>query len=115
MQNWYGKITTDEGFVAEIIHTVAHCTRALEQRLRKVDLESLLLDEIPDLLDRHITGNRHGRCAKEMSNAMLTQVPGNSLPRIGASDRRDTSTSRLEGGLPRPMAPSGDVARSSCG
>ena len=56
VQNWYSKITTDETFVAEIVQIIAHCTRALEQRLRKVDLESLLLDELPDLLDRHITG-----------------------------------------------------------
>lgn len=56
VQSWYGKITTDEAFVAEIAHTVAHCTRALEQRCRKVDFESLVLDEIPDLIDRHITG-----------------------------------------------------------
>lgn len=56
VQNWYSKITTDEVFVAEIVQLIAHCTRALEQRLRKVDLESLLFDEIPDLLERHIRG-----------------------------------------------------------
>lgn len=56
VQTWYGKITTDETFVAEIVHIVAHCTTALEQRFREVDLESLFLDEVPDLLDRHITG-----------------------------------------------------------
>ncbi|KAK3322377.1 PXA domain-containing protein [Apodospora peruviana] len=58
VQNWYTKITPDEVFVAEIVQLIAHCTRALEQRLRKVDLESLLLDELPDLLDRHITAYR---------------------------------------------------------
>jgi hypothetical protein len=56
VQIWYGKITTDETFVAEIVHIVAHCTTALEQRFRQVDLECLLLDEVPDLLERHITG-----------------------------------------------------------
>lgn len=56
VQAWYNKITPDETFVAEIIHVIAHCTRALEQRLRKLDLESLLLDEIPAILDKHITG-----------------------------------------------------------
>jgi hypothetical protein len=56
VQAWYNKITPDEAFVGEIVQIIAHCTRALEQRLRKVDLESLLLDELPDLLDRHITG-----------------------------------------------------------
>ncbi|KAK3357435.1 PXA domain-containing protein [Lasiosphaeria hispida] len=58
VQNWYNKITPDEAFVAEIVQTIAHITRALEQRLRKVDLESLLFDELPDLLDKHITAYR---------------------------------------------------------
>ncbi|KAK4227713.1 PXA domain-containing protein [Podospora fimiseda] len=61
VQNWYTKITPDETFVAEIVQIIAHITRALEQRLRKVDLESLLLDEIPELLDRHITAYRVAR------------------------------------------------------
>ncbi|PKS10269.1 hypothetical protein jhhlp_002019 [Lomentospora prolificans] len=61
VQAWYSKITPDETFVAEIVQIIAHITRALEQRLRKVDLESLLLDEIPDLLDRHITARRASR------------------------------------------------------
>lgn len=56
VQNWYNKITPDETFVLEIVQVIAHCTRALEERFRRIDLESLLLDEIPDLLDRHITG-----------------------------------------------------------
>ena len=56
VQNWYSKITTDQTFVAEIVQVIAHCTRALEQRLRKVDMESLLFDEIPDLLNKHIDG-----------------------------------------------------------
>ncbi|RGP76518.1 hypothetical protein FSPOR_101 [Fusarium sporotrichioides] len=55
VQSWYNKITTDESFVAEVLHIIAHCSRALEQRFRKVDLETLVLDEIPDLLDKHIT------------------------------------------------------------
>lgn len=56
VQSWYNKITPDETFVAEILQIIAHCTRGLEQRFRKLDVESLLLDEIPDLLDRHVTG-----------------------------------------------------------
>ncbi|KAL6908824.1 PXA domain-containing protein [Trichoderma evansii] len=58
VQSWYSKITTDETFVPEILHIIAHCTRALEQRFRKLDLESLLLDEIPELLNRHATARR---------------------------------------------------------
>lgn len=56
VQSWYSKITTDETFVPEILRIIAHCTTALEQRFRNLDLESLLLDEIPELLDRHTTG-----------------------------------------------------------
>lgn len=56
VQTWYNKITPDETFVAEIIQIIAHCTRGLEQRLRKVDVESLLFDEIPDLFNQHVHG-----------------------------------------------------------
>ncbi|KAI9692743.1 MAG: hypothetical protein M1820_009386 [Bogoriella megaspora] len=58
VQSWYGKITPDHAFVDEVIQIIAHCTRALEQRLRKVDLEALLLDEIPELVDAHIAAYR---------------------------------------------------------
>jgi splicing suppressor protein 51 len=58
VQSWYSKITTDETFVQEVLHIIAHCSRALEQRFRKVDIHSLVLDEVPDLLDKHVTG-RH--------------------------------------------------------
>jgi len=54
VQTWYTKITPDHEFVDEVIQIIAHCTRGLEQRLRRVDLESLLLDEIPALLHAHI-------------------------------------------------------------
>ena len=53
---WYGRITPDHEFVEEITQIIAHCTRALEQRLREVDLETLLLDEIPALFNAHIIG-----------------------------------------------------------
>ncbi|KAF2403636.1 hypothetical protein EJ06DRAFT_471751 [Trichodelitschia bisporula] len=55
---WYAKITSDHVFVDEVIHTIAHCTRALEQRLRNVDLEALILDEVPQLVDAHLNGFR---------------------------------------------------------
>lgn len=53
---WYGKITNDQGFVEEVVRIIAHCTRGLEQRLRKVDLEGLLFDELPELLEAHVKG-----------------------------------------------------------
>lgn len=56
VQAWYSKITPDPVFVEEIVKIIAHITRALEQRLRNVDLESLLLDELPELLEIHLQG-----------------------------------------------------------
>lgn len=58
VQTWYNKITPDQVFVEEVVKIIAHCTRALEQRLRQVDLESLLFDELPELLEVHIQGDR---------------------------------------------------------
>lgn len=57
VQAWYNRITPDQEFVASIVQIIAHCTRELEQRLRHVDLESLLLDELPELLTEHVDGN----------------------------------------------------------
>ena len=54
--SWYSKITPDHVFVDEIVQIIAHCTRALEQRLRRVDLAELVLDEIPAIIDAHIKG-----------------------------------------------------------
>jgi len=56
VNTWYGKITPDQTFVEEVVKIIAHCTRGLEQRLRKVDLEALLFDELPELLDAHVRG-----------------------------------------------------------
>jgi hypothetical protein len=55
VQTWYSKITPDQVFVNEVIQIIAHCTRALEQRLRNLDLEALVLDEIPQLVEDHLT------------------------------------------------------------
>ena len=63
--SWYGKITPDQGFVEEVVRIVAHCTRALESRLRTVDLEGLILDEIPELIEGHVHGRQvQAQCVK---------------------------------------------------
>ncbi|KAL8670419.1 MAG: hypothetical protein Q9168_005048 [Polycauliona sp. 1 TL-2023] len=54
--SWYGKITPDQAFVEEVVRIIAHCTRAVEGRLRNIDLESLFLDEIPELIEIHVLG-----------------------------------------------------------
>ncbi|PBP26535.1 hypothetical protein BUE80_DR002532 [Diplocarpon rosae] len=69
VQTWYSKITPDQVFVEEVVKIIAHCTRALEQRLRKVDLESLLLDELPELLEVHVQAWRASRNALHPSPA----------------------------------------------
>lgn len=55
VHSWYAKITPDRAFVDEILQLIAHCTRALEQRLRRVDIAELLLDELPSLVEAHVT------------------------------------------------------------
>lgn len=56
VHSWYSKITPDTLFTEEVVQLIAHCTRALEQRLRRVDVETLLFDGIPSLLEAHIIG-----------------------------------------------------------
>ncbi|KAK0938017.1 hypothetical protein LTR29_010465 [Friedmanniomyces endolithicus] len=54
VQSWYNRITPDADFISEVVQIVAHCTRELEQRLKLVNLDLLLLDELPGLLDAHL-------------------------------------------------------------
>ncbi|KAI9679780.1 MAG: hypothetical protein M1817_004794 [Caeruleum heppii] len=56
--SWYAKITPDHGFVDEVLLIIAHCTRGVEERLRKVDLVSVVLDEVPALVNDHIVAYR---------------------------------------------------------
>ena len=70
--SWYGKITQDQGFVEEVVRIIAHCTRALEQRIRVVDLESLLLDEIPEFVESHVKGTLRGE--REPSGSRISLI-----------------------------------------
>ncbi|CRG85780.1 Elongation factor G 1 [Talaromyces islandicus] len=70
--SWYAKITTDHVFIDEVLQLIAHCTRALEQRLRQVDVNQLALDEIPGLLEAHIVAYR---TAKQGSNLVCIPSP----------------------------------------
>ena len=56
VQSWYNRLTPDHQFVAEVVQIIAHCTRGLEERLRHVDLEDLLLEELPTLVIVHVDG-----------------------------------------------------------
>lgn len=55
VQSWYNKITPDQDFVREIVQIIAHCTYGLEKRLTNVDVEELLLDELPALVNAHVS------------------------------------------------------------
>ncbi|EPS44276.1 hypothetical protein H072_1718 [Dactylellina haptotyla CBS 200.50] len=58
VQSWYQKITPDHEFIDEIVLVIAHCTLSLEQRIRQLDLETLLLEEAPALLENHVKDYR---------------------------------------------------------
>ncbi|KAI5291862.1 hypothetical protein KEM54_004707 [Ascosphaera aggregata] len=53
---WYSRITPDHTLTDEIVKLFAHCTRAVEQRLRRVDIDALLLNDLPALVESHIHG-----------------------------------------------------------
>ncbi|KAF7630340.1 PXA domain-containing protein [Aspergillus flavus] len=65
--SWYSKITSDQILVHEVIQVIAHCTRAVEQRLRDTDVSQLLLDEIPTLIEAHIISYRLAREQSRLS------------------------------------------------
>ncbi|GFG00241.1 PXA domain protein 1 [Aspergillus udagawae] len=65
--SWYSKITSDQNLVKEVIQVIAHCTRALEQRLRETDIAQLILDEIPGLIEAHIISYRLARDESTLS------------------------------------------------
>lgn len=58
ISSWYSKITSDQALISEVLQLIAHLTRALEQRLREVDIVQLVLDDIPSLVETHITSYR---------------------------------------------------------
>jgi hypothetical protein len=53
----------DQDFVANVVQIIAHCTRGLEQRLRKIDLECLVLEELPIIITQHIDGQFAAPCS----------------------------------------------------
>ncbi|KAJ5085818.1 hypothetical protein N7532_010589 [Penicillium argentinense] len=65
LYSWYSKITSDQALVNEVLQVVAHCTRALEQRIRQIDVAQLVLDDIPALVEAHILSYR---LAKQQSH-----------------------------------------------
>ncbi|KIW16017.1 hypothetical protein PV08_06068 [Exophiala spinifera] len=64
VNSWYSKITPDRTFIDEVIQIIAHCSRALEQRFRQIDVTELFLDELPVLVERHIHAYRTATTAQ---------------------------------------------------
>ena len=56
VNSWYTKITPDRVFVDEVVQIIAHCSRAVEQRIRGIDMSELILDELPSVVERHVIG-----------------------------------------------------------
>ena len=96
--SWYGKITPDQTFVEEVVKIIAHCTTQLESRLRKLDHESLILDEIPELVERHIN------CMSKLHRELDGRANNvhNSLPNQSPNSQYNVSVHRLTSHLPRP-------------
>ncbi|KAL8652476.1 MAG: hypothetical protein Q9210_002656 [Variospora velana] len=95
--SWYGKITADQMFVEEVVRIAAHCTRGMEGRIRKLDLESLILDEIPELVENHIIAYRVSHSSVRASGTFSHRTAYHELnPHPALSPvpdaSRDTST-----------------------
>ena len=94
--SWYGKITPDQGFVEEVVRIVAHCTRALEGRMRAVDLEALIFDEIPELLECHVLGQcKHSQYNCQVINTNRDDTSISSKSPTRAITIKNRSTRRI--------------------
>ncbi len=99
VQSWYGKITPDQSFVEEVVRIVAHCTTQLESRLRTVDLEALVFDEIPEIVESHINGQR-AHDSRIVPDVALTNAR-NSIPSQSSAQTPFTSLYRSASHLPQ--------------
>lgn len=78
VQSWYNRITPDQEFVKEVVQIIAHTTRGLEERVRHVDLQELLLDELPGLLVTHVDGMHLGSSIKREVATNNFSCPGST-------------------------------------
>ena len=104
--SWYGKITPDQTFVEEVVRIIAHCTRALESRLRGVDVHALLLDEIPELVERHMHGGQL------MAEPRYASANADSLSNQSRCFPRTWSINGCKSHLPQPESASSAIAHS---
>ncbi|KAK5046929.1 hypothetical protein LTR84_007283 [Exophiala bonariae] len=64
VNSWYSKISPDHTFIDEVIQVIAHCSRAVEQRLRQIDITELILDDAAALVERHVVAYRTASMAQ---------------------------------------------------
>ncbi|KAK5072129.1 hypothetical protein LTR64_004093 [Lithohypha guttulata] len=98
VNTWYTKITPDHDFVEEIIQIFAHCSRALEQRLRQIDRTTLFMDEVPLLIQHHLDAYRTAKSTTLASphTGSLRQIyhelmPHPALTPVPLDDRAGTT------------------------
>ncbi|KAF2857925.1 hypothetical protein K470DRAFT_272907 [Piedraia hortae CBS 480.64] len=72
---WYRPITPDTEFISEVVLTIAHCTRDLEARLRRVDRERVILDDIPRVVGKHIDAFEAARGVEDSAAAFAILRP----------------------------------------
>lgn len=53
VQSWYSRISDDPGFVQEMVEVLAKVSLDIDERLKKVDYETVLLDGLPYIIDTH--------------------------------------------------------------
>ncbi|KAG0336520.1 hypothetical protein BG000_006485 [Podila horticola] len=53
IQTWYSSFSSDPQFVATIVNVVIHIARELERRSLEIDWVALMLQEVPEVLQRH--------------------------------------------------------------
>ncbi|KAA8899916.1 hypothetical protein TRICI_006286 [Trichomonascus ciferrii] len=61
VSSWYSKITEDGKFVYEIVKTVSGVVGRLEDRALSLDLDTIILDDLPYMLDAHIQDFRFAK------------------------------------------------------
>ncbi|ODQ50839.1 hypothetical protein SAICODRAFT_73050 [Saitoella complicata NRRL Y-17804] len=119
IQTWYGAITQDETFIQEIILVVAHILSRLEQRLRETNVETLLLEELPALLQLHVRTYRSARrlFSTAISGHLSFEEFFRSLmphPALRSAEAEELYYQRLAEGIAELFVPPDDLL-SDCG
>ncbi|OLL24949.1 PXA domain protein 1 [Neolecta irregularis DAH-3] len=82
VKKWYNEITHDDAIIGEIVSILAHVMRGLEERIRKVDLEAILLDDIPRILNTHILDYRTAASRFQYHNLTLEEYFHHLQPHV---------------------------------